>query len=141
MPRSCGVVVSTRGQSVPQRTVDKVWTVGCHTRGVLLTSSGQKPEMQLNILSCRTASQQSGGGGLVAESCPTLEIPWVVPHLGISVHGISQARIQEWVAISSSRGSSRPRTEPASPMSPALAGRFFTAETLALWPQMSIFPG
>ena len=58
---------------------------------------------------CRTASPQSGGGGLVAESCPTLEIPWAVPHLGISVHGISQARIQEWVSISSSKGSSRPR--------------------------------
>ena len=28
---------------------------------------------------------------------------------GSSVHGISQARILEWVAISSSRGSSRPR--------------------------------
>ena len=28
---------------------------------------------------------------------------------GFSVHGISQARILEWVAISSSRGSSRPR--------------------------------
>ena len=28
---------------------------------------------------------------------------------GSSVHGISQARIVEWVAISSSQGSSRPR--------------------------------
>ena len=28
---------------------------------------------------------------------------------GSSVHGISQARILEWVAVSSSRGSSRPR--------------------------------
>ena len=30
---------------------------------------------------------------------------------GFSVHGISQARILEWVAISSSRGSSRPRNQ------------------------------
>ena len=30
---------------------------------------------------------------------------------GSSVHGISQARILEWVAISSSRGSSRPRDQ------------------------------
>ena len=29
-----------------------------------------------------------------------------------SVHGISQARILEWVAISSSRGSSHPEIEP-----------------------------
>ena len=35
---------------------------------------------------------------------------------GSSVHGILQARIPEWVAISSSRGSSRPMSS----MSPAL---------------------
>ena len=33
---------------------------------------------------------------------------------GSSVHGILQARILEWVAISFSRGSSRPRIEPRS---------------------------
>ena len=44
---------------------------------------------------------------------------------GPSVHGISQARILEWVAISSSRGSSPTRDEPASP---ALAGEFLTIE-------------
>ena len=35
---------------------------------------------------------------------------------GSSVHGISQARILEWVAISFSEGSSRPRIEPGSPI-------------------------
>ena len=30
---------------------------------------------------------------------------------GSNVHGISQARIQDWVAISSSRGSSQPRDQ------------------------------
>ena len=44
---------------------------------------------------------------------------------GSSVHGISQARILEWVAISFSRGSSQPRAEPMSPVS---AGGFFTTE-------------
>ena len=41
-----------------------------------------------------------------------------------SVHGISQARILEWVAISFSRGSSQPRdwTQVS-----CIAGRFFTA--------------
>ena len=34
--------------------------------------------------------------------------PWVTP-LGSSIHGILQARMLEWVVISSSRGSSRPR--------------------------------
>ena len=37
-----------------------------------------------------------------------------------SVLGISQARILEWVAISSSRASSQPGIEPESPVSPAL---------------------
>ena len=39
---------------------------------------------------------------------------------GSSVHGILQARILEWVAMPSSRGSSRPRDRTASPASPAL---------------------
>ena len=45
---------------------------------------------------------------------------------GSSIHGILQARILEWVAMSFYRGSARPRIEPMSFMSPALAGRFFT---------------
>ena len=48
---------------------------------------------------------------------------------GSSVHGILQARILEWVAMSSSRGSSQPRMESMSLLSPALAGRFFTTST------------
>ena len=35
--------------------------------------------------------------------------------MGSSVHGIFQARILEWVAISFSRGSSQPRIKPRSP--------------------------
>ena len=45
---------------------------------------------------------------------------------GSSVHGILQARILEWVAISFSRGSSDPGIEPVSLMSPALAGGFLS---------------
>ena len=46
----------------------------------------------------------------VAQSCPTLCNPWTVCSLpGSSVHGIFQARVLEWVAISFSRGSSRPK--------------------------------
>ena len=37
-------------------------------------------------------------------SCPTLRDPWTA---GPSVHGISQTRMLEWVAISFSRGSSQ----------------------------------
>ena len=43
---------------------------------------------------------------LVAKSCPTLCDPMDCSPPGSSVHGILQARILEWVAISFSRGSS-----------------------------------
>ena len=46
---------------------------------------------------------------LVALLCPTLCDPLDRSPPGSSVHGILQARTLEWVAISSSRGSSRPR--------------------------------
>ena len=43
------------------------------------------------------------------QSCLTLCYPMDYSLSGSSVHGILQARILEWVAISYSRGSSRPR--------------------------------
>ena len=46
---------------------------------------------------------------LVAQSCLTLRDPMDYSPPVSSVHGISQARILEWVAIPFSRGSSRPR--------------------------------
>ena len=58
----------------------------------------------------------------------TLWDPMYCSPTGSSVHGILQARILEWAAISSSRGSFQPRIEPLSHVSPALAGGFFTAE-------------
>ena len=57
---------------------------------------------------------------------------------GSFVHVILQARILEWVAISSFRGSSNPGVEPRSLMSPAPAGRFFT--TSATWEAHSFMP-
>ena len=44
-----------------------------------------------------------------AQWCPTLCDPMGCSPSGCFVHGISQARILEWVAISRSRGSSWPR--------------------------------
>ena len=46
---------------------------------------------------------------LVAQLCPTFWEPIDCSWPGASVHGISQARIREWVAISFSGGSSWPR--------------------------------
>ena len=65
---------------------------------------------------------------LVIQSCLTLCNTMGCSPPGSSVHGILQARVLEWVAISYSRSISNPEMEPTSPVSPALAGRFFTAE-------------
>ena len=46
---------------------------------------------------------------LSAQSCPTLCDPMDCSLQGSSVHGIFQARVLEWVAISFSRGCSRSR--------------------------------
>ena len=48
---------------------------------------------------------------------------------GFSVHGILEARILKWVAMTSPRNLPDPGIEPASLMSPALAGGFFTTST------------
>ena len=47
----------------------------------------------------------------VTQSCPTLCDPMDCSLPGSSVHGIFQARVLEWVAISFSRGSSQPRDQ------------------------------
>ena len=49
------------------------------------------------------------------QSCLTLCYPMDCSPPGFSVHGILQARILEWVAISFSRGSSYLGMEPGSP--------------------------
>ena len=58
-----------------------------------------------------------------APSRPTLCNPVSCSPPGSSVHGILQARILEWAAISSSRGSSRPRNRTL--ISCIVAGGFF----------------
>ena len=72
----------------------------------------------------------------VTQSCPTLCNPMDHSLPGSSAHGIFQARILEWVVISYSRGSCRPGIKPATPASPALAGRFLT--TSATWEVLGI---
>ena len=64
----------------------------------------------------------------VAQSCLTLCDPVVCSPPGSSIHGILQARILEWVAISFSRGSSRPRDPGIKPRSPALQADALTSE-------------
>ena len=59
------------------------------------------------------------------QSCPTLCNSMDCSPPGSSVHEILQARILEWVAMASSRGSSRPKDQI---WVSGIAGEFFTAE-------------
>ena len=75
----------------------------------------------------QTLRHQSSSGWcvcLVAKLCPTLCDPM---DCSPTVHGISQARVLEWVAISFSSGSSQPRD--GTHVS-CIAGESFTAEPL-----------
>ena len=60
---------------------------------------------------------------LVTQLCLTFCNPMDCIPLGSSIHGIFQARVLEWVAISFSRGSSQPRDWT---WVSCIAGRFFT---------------
>ena len=66
---------------------------------------------------------------LVTQSCPTLCDPMDCSLPGCSVHGILQARILEWLPFPPPGDLSDPGIEPAFPVSPKLAGGFFTAKT------------
>ena len=61
---------------------------------------------------------------LVTQFCPTLYDTMDCSLPGSSVHGILQARILEWVAMPSSRGSSQPRNRT---QGSRIAGGFFTS--------------
>ena len=59
------------------------------------------------LLQCMKVKSESE----VAQSCPTLSDPMDCSPPGSSVHGISQTKTLEWVAIPFSRGSSQPRDQ------------------------------
>ena len=63
------------------------------------------------------------------QSCLTLCDPIECSPPGSSVHGILQARILEWVAVPSSRGSSWPGDPIPIFYGSCLTGRFFTTES------------
>ena len=69
--------------------------------------------------------------------CPTLCDPLGCSPPGSSVHGIFQARVLEWVASSSSRGSSRPRDRT---QASGIVGRCFTTPgTIVRKSQITLF--
>ena len=63
------------------------------------------------------------------QSCPALCDHMDCSLPGSSLHGILQARILEWVAMSSLGNLPNLGIEPVSLMSPALVGGFFTLST------------
>ena len=79
-----------------------------------------------------TLVRRLAGSRLLFERPVAQSSPALCDHLdcsppGSSGNGISQARILEWVVIPDCKGSSRPRGRIPSLVSPAHAGRFFTA--------------
>ena len=74
--------------------------------------------LHVNKLACMCAKS--------LQSCQTLCDPINGSPPGSPIPGILQARTLEWVAISSSRGSSPPRDQTQVFISPALADGFFT---------------
>ena len=76
------------------------------------------PVKKVDLLGLVAARNQAAGAGKAdslkvkvksSQSCPTLCNPTDCSLPGSSVHGIFQARVLEWVAISFSRGTSRSR--------------------------------
>ena len=73
---------------------------------VIITMTVQAEETSM----CKMhGDAEEGKWSEVAQPCPTLCDPMDCSLPGSSVHGIFQARVLEWIAISFSRGSSQPR--------------------------------
>ena len=71
-----------------------------------------------------------------AQLCPTLCDPMDCSPPGSSILGISQARILEWVAMPSSRGSFRPRDQTHISF---IEGGFFTTQSPGKPPYTHVF--
>ena len=82
-----------------------------HWHGLPFPSPGGLPKPGIKSVSPALAGGffTTKGEGEVAQSCLTLWDPMDCSLPGSSVHGLFQARVLEWVAISFSRGSSRPK--------------------------------
>ena len=75
--------------------------------------------------------RKHGGGGLVAKSCPTLVTPWTVARQAPLSLGFSRHEYCSGLPFPPAENLPDPGIKPASLMSPALAGGFFT--TSATW--------
>ena len=86
---------------------------------------GANYTMKYNFKMCVCALSRS----IMSDS----ETPWTVAYQTPLSMGILQARILEWVAMPSSRGSSQLRDQTQVSYFSCIAGRLFTAELLSHW--------
>ena len=91
--------------------------------GKIMKFLKKEKERELACPDGDSESQSSIVVVLVTQPCPTLCKPMDCSPSGSSVHGILQARMLEWVAMPSSRGSSQPRDRT---LVFSIAGSFFT---------------
>ena len=76
----------------------------------------------------REPNEQANPRRVLAQWCPTRRYPVGSSPPGLSVHGIFQTRILEWLQFAPPWAIPSPEIEPASPETPALAGRFAITE-------------
>ena len=102
-----------------------------HTNRTLMISPPGRPFMFIRLFqTLATESPSDKPMGQVVCVCVFSLIglfatSWTIGH---SVHGISEARILEWVATSSSRGSSQPKDQTHFSCISCIVGRFLTTE-------------
>ena len=91
------------------------WETNCHIYNILdgITSTLPGPQKWhlLPVSNVTTSHPLHIGCCLVTGSCPTLCDPMDYSPSDSYIHGIFKARLLKWVAISSSRGSSRHRDQ------------------------------
>ena len=115
MPKSESANHSVMSNSLQPHGLYSPWNSPGQNAGVCSLSLLQRvfPTQKLNrdLLHCRCILYQLSYQGSPTRSCLTLCNPIDCSLLGSSVHGISQAKILEWVAIPFSRGPSQPKDQ------------------------------
>ena len=92
-------------------------------------NNNNKEQLELCFKESFVSTKALHNSCVCALLCLTLCDPTDCSPPGFSIHGIFLARILEWVAISSCRGSSWPRDWTHIELTSALASRFFTTES------------
>ena len=98
-----------QADSLPAEPPGKPKNTGVHS--LFLQWIFPTQESNRGLLHCRCILYQLSYQGSPTRSCLTLCNPIDCSLLGSSVHGLSQAKILEWVAIPFSRGPSQPKDQ------------------------------